>query len=85
MLHTIVTHTSFVLFFSIKREMKQIAKEANLDFLTLAQAYSYLEKIILKGLINKGNRKLVAGASLLIAAKLNDVKGAEFQNLVEVN
>ncbi|XP_070557191.1 CDK5 and ABL1 enzyme substrate 1-like isoform X2 [Ptychodera flava] len=69
---------------SIKRELKKIAMVQNtLEPATLAMAYVYYEKLVLQKKINKENRKLCAGACLLLAAKLSDIKGVELQHLIK--
>lgn len=66
---------------SLKREMRKIAAP---DLLTAAYSYVYFERLIYRNLVNKQNRKLCAGASVVLAAKLNDMKGETLKHLIEV-
>ncbi|EFO27940.2 cyclin domain-containing protein [Loa loa] len=75
-------HVSFSKINSIKRELHQIAVACNLEDTTTAHAYVFYEKVLLKGLVCKMNRKLVAGAALLIAAKITDFGSTYISDVV---
>ncbi|XP_058620959.1 CDK5 and ABL1 enzyme substrate 1-like isoform X2 [Onychostoma macrolepis] len=64
---------------SLKREIRKLAQEdCGYEEPTIAMAYVYFEKLALHGKLDKQNRKLCAGACILLAAKIsNDLKRPE--------
>ena len=61
-----------------------VLSECGLDLLTVALSYVYFEILVLRGAITKPNRKFCAGACIILAAKVNDVKGVNLANIIEV-
>ncbi|XP_067856471.1 CDK5 and ABL1 enzyme substrate 2 isoform X2 [Heptranchias perlo] len=69
---------------SLKREMRNLAEECNLEPCTVALSFVYFEKLVLQGRVNKQNRKLCSGACLLLAAKISsDLKKHEVKHLID--
>ncbi|XP_072552952.1 CDK5 and ABL1 enzyme substrate 2 [Salminus brasiliensis] len=69
---------------SLKREMRTVGEECCLQPVTIAMAFAYFEKLVLQGRLNKHNRKLVAAACLLLAAKISsDLKKQEVKQLID--
>lgn len=71
---------------SLKREIRKLVQEdCGYEELTIAMAYVYFEKLALHGKLDKQNRKLCAGACILLAAKIsNDLKRPEVKHLIDV-
>lgn len=70
---------------SLKREMRKLAQEdCGFEEPTVAMAFVYFEKLALRGKLNKQNRKLCAGACVLLAAKVgSDLKKHEVKHLID--
>ncbi|XP_037771475.1 CDK5 and ABL1 enzyme substrate 2 isoform X1 [Chelonia mydas] len=69
---------------SLKREMRNLSEECNLEPVTVSMAYVYFEKLVLQGKLNKQNRKLCAGACVLLAAKISsDLRKHEVKHLLD--
>ncbi|XP_061452902.1 CDK5 and ABL1 enzyme substrate 1 [Rhineura floridana] len=70
---------------SLKREMHKLAQEeCGFEEPTVAMAFVYFEKLALKGKLNKQNRKLCAGACVLLAAKIgSDLKKHDVKHLID--
>lgn len=86
-------NSSFYVFFlslclySLKREIRKLAQdECGYEEPTVAMAFVYFEKLVLQGKLNKQNRKLCAGACVLLAAKIGgDLKKHEVKLLIDVS
>ncbi|XP_061628668.1 CDK5 and ABL1 enzyme substrate 2-like [Phyllopteryx taeniolatus] len=69
---------------SLKREMRALSEECGLQPVTIAMAFVYFEKLVLQGRLNKPNRKLVAAACVLLAAKISsDLRKPEVKQLID--
>ncbi|XP_016333127.1 CDK5 and ABL1 enzyme substrate 2-like [Sinocyclocheilus anshuiensis] len=68
----------------LKREIHSVGEESSLQPVTIAMAFVYFEKLVLQGRLNKQNRKLVAAACILLAAKISsDLKKQEVKQLID--
>lgn len=75
-----------VLSSSLKREMRAVSEECGLQPVTISMAFVYFEKLVLQGRLNKQNRKLVAAACVLLAAKISsDLRKPEVKQLIDVS
>ncbi|XP_053173692.1 CDK5 and ABL1 enzyme substrate 2 isoform X1 [Scomber japonicus] len=69
---------------SLKRDMRAVSEECGLQPVTIAMAFVYFEKLVLQGRLNKQNRKLVAAACVLLAAKISsDLRKPEVRQLID--
>ncbi|XP_036757682.2 CDK5 and ABL1 enzyme substrate 2 isoform X1 [Manis pentadactyla] len=69
---------------SLKREMRNLSEECGLEPVTVSMAYVYFEKLVLQGKLTKQNRKLCAGACVLLAAKISsDLRRGEVKQLID--
>ncbi|KAH8556058.1 hypothetical protein BGW37DRAFT_419827 [Umbelopsis sp. PMI_123] len=68
---------------SIKSHLLEIGKELDLEVSSVAHAYVYFEKLVIKNIITKKNRKLIAGCCLFLAVKVNEPKGSKLQPLLD--
>nr|XP_040049894.1 CDK5 and ABL1 enzyme substrate 2-like isoform X1 [Gasterosteus aculeatus aculeatus] len=69
---------------SLKREMRAMGDDCGLQPVTIAMAFVYFEKLVLQGCFNKQNRKLVAAACVLLAAKISsDLRKPDVKHLID--
>ena len=66
--------------------MRNLSEECGLEPVTVSMAYVYFEKLVLQGKLNKQNRKLCAGACVLLAAKISsDLRKSDVKQLIDVS
>ncbi|KAG2200458.1 hypothetical protein INT47_011438 [Mucor saturninus] len=68
---------------AIKSHLLQIGKVMDLEISSVSHAFVYFEKLVLKHVVNKQNRKLLAACCLFLATKVNEPKGSWFKSLLE--
>ncbi|CDH48355.1 cdk5 and abl1 enzyme substrate 1-like [Lichtheimia corymbifera JMRC:FSU:9682] len=68
---------------AIKLHLLEIAKTVDLEISSVAHAFAYFEKLVMKNVVTKKNRKLIAACCLFLATKANEAKGTWFEPLFE--
>jgi hypothetical protein len=68
----------------LKQHLVRIAEQTDLELSTVAKSFTFFEKLVLKDLVTKANRKLVGACCLLLAAKANDSKDIDYRFLMGV-
>ncbi|OAD01057.1 cyclin, partial [Mucor lusitanicus CBS 277.49] len=68
---------------AIKLHLLEIGKQVDLEVSSVAHAYVFFEKLVIKHVVTKKNRKLIAACCLFLATKVNEAKGTWFRPLLE--
>jgi len=58
-------------------------EDLDLELSTVAKAYVYFEKLILKKVVNKASRRLYGSICLLLASKVNEPMGTSYSPILE--
>ncbi len=56
---------------NLKQSLIKVAEGLDLELSTVAKCFTFFEKLVLKDLVNKANRKIVAACCMALAAKSN--------------
>ncbi|KAI8091465.1 uncharacterized protein B0P05DRAFT_577450 [Gilbertella persicaria] len=68
---------------AIKLHLLEIGKLVDLEVSSVAHAYVFFEKLVIKNMVTKKNRKLIAACCLFLATKVNEAKGTWFRPLLD--
>lgn len=68
---------------NLKGTLLRIATEEGLELVTVARAYAFIEKLILKRVLTKLNRRVVGGCCIILAAKATDTKATNYGKLLD--
>ncbi|KAJ3406097.1 hypothetical protein HDU80_000173 [Chytriomyces hyalinus] len=69
---------------NLKTRMIEIGRAQDMELSSVALAFVYFEKLVIKNFATKANRRLIASVCLLLAAKVNDPKEVKYNDLLEV-
>ncbi|KAI8611431.1 hypothetical protein BC830DRAFT_1068812, partial [Chytriomyces sp. MP71] len=69
---------------NLKSRMVQVGLAQDMELSSVALAFVYMEKLVLKNFVGKLNRRLIASVCLLLAAKVNDPKETKYNDLLQV-
>ncbi|KAI8819851.1 cyclin-like protein [Fimicolochytrium jonesii] len=67
----------------VKERLIKIGELQDLELSSVACAFVYFEKLVLKNMVNKETRRLVAAVCLILASKVNDPKEVDYTKLLE--
>ncbi|KAJ1910368.1 hypothetical protein H4219_006226 [Mycoemilia scoparia] len=67
----------------MKQSMLKMADEVDIELSSIALAFVYYEKLVIRGYVVKDNRKLVAAICLLLAIKVNEPKEKQIAEITE--
>lgn len=66
----------------LKQALIRVSEQSDLELSTVAKSFVFFEKLVLKDLVNKANRKLVGASCLVLATKANDSKDIDYATLL---
>ncbi|KAJ3222539.1 hypothetical protein HDU81_009819, partial [Chytriomyces hyalinus] len=69
---------------NLKTRMIEIGRAQDMELSSVALAFVYFEKLVIKNFATKANRRLIASVCLLLAAKVNDPKEVKYNDLLEI-